>query len=304
MLTILVEGSELLYRCAAASQHVRYKAVNLKTGEERSLKQGVDLKKVQHWLQGIYNHTGTEYDLVKYYEAEPVENCLRLIKNKLMWLRSLGTIRVFLSNPECLNFRFAVAKTAGPNGLGYKAGRADKPLHYQAARDYILRQPEAELANFFEEDDMLSMNQTDNTVIASIDKDLNMVAGKHLDWVTGRRYIVPEGLGELFYSKGKTRGYGLLWFYFQMLKGDNCDNIPGLSGIGDKRAYDLLKDCTTEGEVFNIVKTTYYNKLGGTKETKARIYEIADLLWMCRRCPKTHLVIRGSSYLMSRGFVL
>jgi hypothetical protein len=292
-LIILQEADELIYRCGFAAETTRYKAINRHTGEERTLREGVDLKKLHFTLAEIYNKTGAEYDVIKYKEAEPVSHAIRLMKNKIEWLKTLGDVRLFISPADKSNFRYAVAKTAGPNGFGYKAGRKEKPIHYESLREYVLKYHKAEEAFGYEADDFCSMNQTDNTVISSIDKDLDMVEGKHLNWVTGKRYIVPQGLGTMIYDKGKCRGLGLIQFYAQLLIGDNTDNIPGIKGIGHKKAYDLLKEAKTEEDAFNVVKSLYLKN-----KCLERLPEIADLLWMVR-CDK----LTGSQYLKERGFL-
>jgi hypothetical protein len=78
-----------------------------------------------------------------------------------------------------------------------------------------------------EADDLLGINQTKDTIICTIDKDLRQVPGQHYNFVKDEIFTV--NLQE-----------GLLWFYTQMLTGDASDNISGIRGIGLKKAHTHL----------------------------------------------------------------
>ena len=96
-----------------------------------------------------------------------------------------GKLRLFLTSSDKSNFRFNVVETEGPRGMGYKAGRPPRPIHYQAARDYLINKCGAEEVYMdMEADDALCMYQTEDTIATHIDKDINMVVGRHLNWVT------------------------------------------------------------------------------------------------------------------------
>jgi len=124
--------------------------------------------------------------------------------------------------------------TGGDNFRGivdnmYKANRkgAIKPVHYQAIRNYMVSRFNAKVIEGSEADDALACNQTKDTAIATIDKDLKMVAGKHYNYVTKEWDTV-------------TLEEGTRWFYTQMLTGDSVDNICGIKGLGEKGAEKML----------------------------------------------------------------
>jgi hypothetical protein len=84
-------------------------------------------------------------------------------------------------------------------------------------------------------------------VICSVDKDLLCIPGTHLRMVKdGEPYFqeVSEWEAEVF-------------FYEQLLKGDPVDSIPGIPGIGPKKAEAWLKDCTTVEELQEQVVDYY-----------------------------------------------
>jgi hypothetical protein len=85
----------------------------------------------------------------------------------------------------------------------------------------------AEVAFGMEADDLLGINQTKDTIICTIDKDLRQVPGQHYNFVKDEIFTVSVQ-------------QGLLWFYTQMLTGDASDNVSGIRGIGIKKATFFL----------------------------------------------------------------
>lgn len=160
-------------------------------------------------------------------------------------------------------------------------------------------------------------------VIVSPDKDLRQCQGWHMDWNTGEMHEVA-GYGELKLdrSKGtpKLTGWGMAFFWAQMLMGDAADNIAGLPRItadirrilleedttkskkcGPVAAYELLKDCTTAAEAYRIVMLAYssYGETVGFTDFRTGVgvswedalASEAVLLWM-RRTPEVEDVFK------------
>lgn len=155
--------------------------------------------------------------------------------------------RAFLTGKD--NFR----KTIYPE---YKANRtAPKPKHLEPLRQYALEKMGAELApDTLEADDALGINQTDDTIIVSLDKDLLMIPGKHFSWeIKGKGWTKPDTFTD------QTELGGIKLFFEQCLKGDTSDNIKGIEGIGPKKAQALLGNCNTEQALFNVVRNAYGN---------------------------------------------
>ena len=167
--------------------------------------------------------------------------------DELLTKTGADSYRAFLSGKS--NFR----KTIYPE---YKANRtAPKPVHLEALREYALEKQNAELApDTLEADDALGINQTDDTMIVSLDKDLLMVPGKHFSWeIKGKGWTKPDK----FFTQDAIGGMRL--FFEQCLKGDTADNIKGIEKIGNKRAAALLADCVTEQQMFDAVRNAYGN---------------------------------------------
>lgn len=163
--------------------------------------------------------------------------------------------KLFLSGKG--NFRKDIAVTAP-----YKGNRkADKPVHYDALRNHMLTQWDADLSVDEEADDTIAIYASTHPecVIASIDKDFLQVPGKHFNFVKGELKVVsPEE--------------ATLNFYTSILTGDRIDNIIGVSGIGPVKALKLL-DGKTEVEMYNVC----VELLGAD-----RVLENARLLWLRR----------------------
>ena len=136
------------------------------------------------------------------------------------------------------NFRNDVAVT-----VPYKGNRAktEKPVHYHLLREYLELSWKATISENMEADDMLAIRATElgeSSVIVSLDKDLDQVAGWHYNFVRKDLYSITEE-------------EGLFRFYKQMLTGDRVDNIVGVKGIGDKKAEKLLTG-KTEHEMWAV----------------------------------------------------
>lgn len=196
-----------------------------------------------------------DHDLVVFRCAASAENDglniaihrVEALLDELLTKTGADSYRAFLSGKS--NFR----KTIYPE---YKANRtAPKPIHLEALREYALEKQNAELApDTLEADDALGINQTDDTMIVSLDKDLLMVPGKHFSWeINGKGWSKPDK----FFTQDVIGGMRL--FFEQCLKGDTADNIKGIEKIGNKRAKALLADCVTEQEMFNTVRDAYSN---------------------------------------------
>jgi len=142
----------------------------------------------------------------------------------------------------------------------YKAHRPkEKPFWLEPIREYLVAQFNAEVIDGMEADDALGLNQTEDTIICSIDKDLLMVPGRHYNFVKDE------------YSE-VGRFEGLKHFYKQCLMGDRSDNIKGIEKIGPKKADKLLAECETEKHLFDAVRNAY----GNDEEFKMN----AQVLWI------------------------
>jgi hypothetical protein len=188
------------------------------------------------------------------------------------------------------NFREAVAKKKV-----YKGNRkSEKPLHYLNLVEYMRGNYECVMAKGLEADDLLGVYQTKaeplSTIICSRDKDLKIIQGMHYGWESGfQREIGPMQVDELGHvelnkRRNKISGTGLKFFYSQVLTGDVTDNYPGLPSCGPVKAFDLLDNTNTEGEMFEAVlgayRDTYLKSQGEEHDYRAEMLEQCKLAWM------------------------
>lgn len=134
---------------------------------------------------------------------------------------------------------------------GYKANRtAPRPKHYDAIKEFLIKEWGARIALGMEADDRLGIAQDKSgadTVICSIDKDLLQIPGQHYNFVKEEWDCVTEW-------------EGLKWFYKQLLIGDVSDNVRGCTGIGPVkagRALDPVSEENGEEELYKRVLALY-----------------------------------------------
>lgn len=282
-----VDGDELLYNCAFSVEKTGYKLITQK-GEYNlgTMKK----ERIIQFAEGKGEYKLLPYKLV----TGPAYHAKANLKRKLAILDAIGEVKLWLSSDDKSNFRYGVAKTSGPNGKGYKAGRPSRPTYYNDCREYLLKRGAEEIKGY-EADDALGIYMDDNSVAVHRDKDINRVAGKHLNWFTQERYVVTQpgeiGLTITNGNKKKLVGYGNAYFFAQMLLGDRVDNIPSCGkGMGDVKVAKLLLDCREEVDYYHIIKEQYQNTY--EENWQEVMYEIADLLYIL-----DNERITGSEYL-------
>lgn len=150
----------------------------------------------------------------------------------------------------------------------YKANRKgkEKPVHYSTIRDYLINHWRAKIVEEYEADDLVSIAQCKDlyeeecmkspeesqTVIVSLDKDLNTVPGWHYNTNSGEKYWVTEL-------------EAMRNFYKMMITGDTVDNIPGLSKKApERRTYktEPLDDMDNEPDMAHYVRQGYIKEFG------------------------------------------
>ena len=110
----------------------------------------------------------------------------------------------------------------------------------------------------------------DISIIASIDKDLKQVPGRHYNFVTRVMEDVSEFQG--WYN-----------FYTQLLVGDPTDNIKGCPGIGKVKAAKALRDCQSQRQLYERCVEQY--TLIYKDEWESQLNLNAQLLYIWRKDP-------------------
>lgn len=183
------------------------------------------------------------------------------------------------------NFRNDIAKQ-----VPYKGNRdpnSTRPYHYDTITEHIINNHPHIVVDGYEADDWMGFTQyldwkkSDSeedlsTIIASRDKDLRTVQGWHYSWSCGPKQ--PEK--PLYYIAPFA---GMYQFFYQMLIGDNTDNIMGCGikkmvpwgtelneegeevpkfmlrrkGVGEKTAKKILNSCKTVASMKEAVFSEY-----------------------------------------------
>ena len=173
----------------------------------------------------------------------PLNETIFLMEEMLLNIRhmlDLSDCTIYLSDSAEHNFRYKEAVTQP-----YKGNRTqDKPDFYQELKDHLFKHWDAVLAKGMEADDYMGLNQTDTTVIVTVDKDLDQIAGWHYNFKKMKLYYV-------------TPEEAIHYFFIQMLTGDRTDNIKGIHRCGPVTAYKLLADCKTVKEMYSVCMSEY-----------------------------------------------
>jgi len=163
------------------------------------------------------------------------------------------------------NFRDEVAITQP-----YKGNRDDKrvPVHKNLLRDFMVSEWNARVVDGMEADDAIAIKATEldhNAIICSLDKDFKQVPCSMYDYTKKVLTAVKKD-------------DAVRWLYKQALMGDRVDNIPGIYGIGPKKADKIIDPCTTEWECYSTCLTHYWDN----ELDEDRLLESLNLLYLLR----------------------
>lgn len=162
----------------------------------------------------------------------PIEDAIATLDNDIAnLLKVTKTPELLLTFSSSPNFRYEVLLT-------YKHNRKDtpKPIHLQELREYALATYPSKVKPKLEGDDVMGILATKHPnkyLIASIDKDMKQIPGKHYNWNTREFFEVNEHQGDL-------------WFFQQILTGDPGDGYKGCPGIGKAKAEKIIKTVLDE----------------------------------------------------------
>ncbi len=249
----LVDGDLICYRSAAATDGREYVVSwDLPDGQRmyrvHKYKKDADVDVREGESLGL---KGIKCELQ--FTPEPVENALKIVKDSLVSLETallqhtdgLGERKIYVSRGG--SFR----EKEIPSYKQLRSG-SRRPEHLEACKDYLLKHHGAEcVPGEYEADDLLAMEASkgEPCVICSLDKDLLQVPGHHFNWVKGEYTVVSEEDG---------------WrhLFSQLLTGDTADGIPGIHGIGPKRAEKILKGISDPFMMYVEVLKAYVKDTG------------------------------------------
>jgi hypothetical protein len=257
----LIDADYLRYNIGFSGETTEYVVVDTGEGD----KEVARFRYHHDMKEWILENDRPSYAVTKEITVAPLEFILGRVKTEIQKIiaeTKATEYTLYLSGKD--NFRDALVDD-------YKANRDPdhKPKHYAAIGEYLIKHWGAVVVDGIEADDAMGLAQTGHdTIICTIDKDLDGVPGWH--------YWVDRGPYHL------TGEEAIAFFYQQLLSGDSTDNIDGLPGIGTGKAGPMVDGINTEKELFLTVASAYCDYYG--EEAYPLIMDQqARLLWMQRQ---------------------
>ena len=249
MTTLLIDGDIFKWRYPAALEYDLY------TVSDGQVLRGKT--KLKAWLKENPEGSVTFEDHV----IEPVENLYRNIDASIRWWKEkfkTDEILVIFGDGKN-NFRYDVYPM-------YKHSRVDvvKPRYSDDGLNYVKENYPWLCEEGCEADDGLAMRITADTVCISPDKDLLQVTGTHYDPFNDRITEVDETSA-------------MFNLYAQILSGDSTDDIPGIKGIGPKKASVILADVYTIKALAAAVHDAY-----NAYDTELDFFTVGQLIYLLR----------------------
>lgn len=241
---ILLDADVLVYWSAFAAQKTSYDCM-VQSITEHPL-QGVrklfpNAKDRDAWMKEN-NLTKAQVHSEPVVDVMPEAMALKLASQRwddVVAAAGGGKVEAYLTGTGNYRDKYAVTKP-------YKGNRAqEKPIHYEAVRSYFAGR--SEIVSGMEADDAIGVRSTQlagAAIIASIDKDMNMLPGRHYDWGKGIRFTISEDDAQLF-------------FMAQVIAGDSTDNIQGIPGWGLKGALKELRRVNSRSNRWAVVRAAY-----------------------------------------------
>ena len=195
-------------------------------------------------------------------EREPVKDALHRVEALLQDIihdTEAKEFRLFLGGGA--NFRKRICPE-------YKANRTSPPpVHLGVTQEYLVETWNAEFTDGIEADDALGINQKDDTIIVSIDKDLLQVPGSHYNFV--RKEFTHVGEDRAWYN-----------FWTQMILGDRADNVMGYDGKARSTIPQFLLG--TMRDLENLPPEEAFKYVYDLYNDKDRFNLNYKLLWILR----------------------
>ena len=129
----------------------------------------------------------------------------------------------------------------------YKGKRKEKPGNYKFLRDYILKNYDTITVANYEADDTASIEGTSYLraeklfMVATVDKDWKLIGGLFYN----TQYKTLSAI---------SNEEAMQYFHMQLITGDSVDNIPGVYGMGIKKAERLLKGKSLPEQFESIIR--------------------------------------------------
>lgn len=281
---VLIDGDILVYRCGFAAERTEYAVRYRDDAYDEDVVIWAESHKGAQAIRESLEYKGLTPEVTPHVNLEPVQNALYNVRSMIgTALEDLQTnedeVVICLSGPD--NFREELA-TLKP----YKGNRDPdhKPRHGPAIKEYMCKHWAWTLSDNEEADDVMGYLQYAawqedpfDSVIVTVDKDLDMIPGLHYNPVKRESYFVSE-----------EQANALFWT--QLLSGDGVDNIPGIPGVGKVKAAKAMEEawhwsaaeCFDEEKAYEIALALYVQSYG-EEDAYKYLLENGRLIWIRRQ---------------------
>lgn len=291
--TLVIDFDQIAYIAAASAETRSIRVIFKDTKEEKLFKTrdefwGRSKNKIGGFLAKLNEervennlpvYTKEDFEIFDIQTVEPEANCYHNIKMKITGIFN----HLDIHNYICVlsgknNFRLQL-----PAPQRYKANREDmiRPVLLPNAIDYVKRKYDAIFIDDLEADDYISMlgyqgyvnyKKTGkfNYIVVSIDKDqfgvpsliFNMYKEpSSIEYKHTYPILVDNGIGDVWLEANSLKGYGIKFTAYQMLCGDDSDNVRPAKDFyvkfGDKSAFKLIDPLQTQKEIWDMVYSQY-----------------------------------------------
>ena len=185
-----------------------------------------------------------------------IDELIELCDTKILDIQgatNTSSVELAFTNGGKKGFRYEVY----PNYKGNRVGTR-YPTGLQQAKEILTNKYKSWLCTEYEADDIvvfLKKKHPSKYVLCAIDKDvIYSVPGKHWNYYSSAKYDIDPKWVEV------DKETAAQWHYKQCMMGDTNDNIPGIPGIGKKRAQKLLDGLTSACDMWKVVVNTYESK--------------------------------------------
>lgn len=251
-----IDADILLFRAGFAVEHteytLEYKGTHVFEGKRvlnKYLKENVP--------------EDAEYEVTSKFSIEPKSHAYHIANTMIQDMIEATGEQPLLYFSGDNNFR----KEKYPE---YKANRKEehRPQYEKDIKSFLKHNYSYVEEDTYEADDMLGITQTSDSIIATLDKDLDMIPGLHYNFANHNLYHIGAEEADYF-------------FFLQLLMGDRVDNIIALDGVGPKTAIKLLEPyASSVDEMYVRAAELYKDEFLGDWITK--LNSNAEMLWIKR----------------------
>lgn len=282
----ILDADSIAYKAAAANE---VKSIRTTHIDDRVVEEWKNRTEFKKYLAGTDNtvemYEITDHAVPKHisYAKSTVTSMIQKAQNEMranrleIYISGKDNFRDFILLPQVYVQNNATQSTIGGQYKSNRDGTA-RPELLVALRQWMIDELGAVVVDNMEVDDMSSIRAYDGAkagqkiIQHTTDKDAGQCHGWLYNPDKDKEPRFITGLGSIYKDeKGKVRGSGRMFLYYQILAGDKVDGYRpvdildiktqkaggGKVQYGDIAALNCLKDCTTDKEAWAAIYKQY-----------------------------------------------